>query len=122
MKNLFSLLLTLSILCTPFLSQANVAGNDVVGKWNYEVPYAPEGYEKGSMVFSEEDGELSGKVVFSDGYELSIKNLKVEGDELSCGIYVEGEYISIKMSISGGTMQGQVNTPDGALDISAVKE
>ncbi len=98
------------------------ADKDVVGNWKYEVPSAPYGYEKGTLVFSEKEGKLAGEVKFADGYKIDMKNVTYEAGVLKCGLYVDYEYVSVNAKIESGKMTGVVNTPDGEMKLSAEKQ
>lgn len=120
-------LMILTFLFAVVLGSANAAvskaSNDLVGSWKYEVPSAPYGYEKGTLVFSEKDGKLVGEVKFADGYKIDMKDVKMEeGGVLKCGLYVDYEYVSVKAKIEGTKMTGTVNTPEGEMKLTAEKQ
>ena len=94
---------------------------DVIGNWKYEVPSAPYGYEKGTLVFTEKEGKLVGEVKFADGYKIDMKNVTFENGELKCGLYVDYEYVSVKAKIEGNKMTGAANTPEGEMKLTAEK-
>lgn len=121
MKNL--LILAFFMAVTILNTQASVTANkDVVGSWKYEVAGAPYGYEKGTLVFAEKEGKLVGEVKFADGYKIEMKEVKIEeGGIVKCGLYVDYEYISVKVKLEGTKMTGSVNTPDGELKLKADK-
>jgi len=95
---------------------------DVVGNWKYEVPSAPYGYEKGSLVISEKEGKLAGEVKFADGYKIDMKTVAYEGGVLKCGLYVDYNYVSLKGKVEGIKIAGSVDTPDGELKLTAEKQ
>ncbi|HSO89270.1 MAG TPA: hypothetical protein VLQ91_22140 [Draconibacterium sp.] len=120
-------LMILTFLFAVVIGSANAvvsqASKDVVGNWKYEVPSAPYGYEKGTLVFSEKDGKLVGEVKFADGYKIDMKDVKMEeGGVLKCGLYVDYEYVSVKAKIEGTKMTGTVNTPEGEMKLTAEKQ
>lgn len=121
MKNL--VILAFLIAATILNVQASgTANKDVVGNWKYEVAGAPYGYEKGTLVFAEKEGKLVGEVKFADGYKIEMKEVKIEeGDVMICGLYIDYEYISVKIKLEGTQMTGSVNTPDGELRLKAEK-
>ena len=121
MKNL--LILAFFMAVTILNTEASVTANkDVVGSWKYEVAGAPYGYEKGTLVFAEKEGKLVGEVKFADGYKIEMKEVKIEeGGIVKCGLYVDYEYISVKVKLEGTKMTGSVNTPDGELKLKADK-
>ena len=117
------LILAFFMAVTILNTQASVTANkDVVGSWKYEVAGAPYGYEKGTLVFAEKEGKLVGEVKFADGYKIEMKEVKIEeGGIVKCGLYVDYEYISVKVKLEGTKMTGSVNTPDGVLKLKADK-
>ena len=93
----------------------------LVGEWKYEVPTAPYGYEKGVLILSEKEGKLAGEVKFEDGYKIDLKNITFEEGVFKCGLYVDYEYVSIKAKVDGKKMEGQVDSPEGEMKITASK-
>jgi len=117
----------LTFLFVIVIGSVNVASaqgkKELVGSWKYEVPSAPYGYEKGTLVFAEKEGKLVGEVKFADGYKIDMKDVKIEdGGVVKCGLYVDYEYVSVKAKIEGTKMTGTVNTPEGEMKISAEKQ
>ncbi len=119
-------LMILAFVVVSVIGSVNVslaAGNeDVVGSWKYEVPSAPYGYEKGTLIFTENEGKLVGEVKFADGYKIEMKNLTYENGELKGGLYVDYEYISINAKIEGNKMTGAAKTPEGEMKLTAEKQ
>lgn len=97
------------------------ANKEVVGEWKYEVPTAPYGYEAGTLIFTEKEGELAGQVKFADGYKIDLKKITYADGVLKCGLYVDYEYISIKAKVDGKTLTGAVDTPEGEMKVTAKK-
>lgn len=120
MKKLFVLTLLAAFAIT-LNAAPKTQKKDLLGKWKYESPAAPYGYEKGTLVFSEKEGELAGEIHFNDGSKASMSNVKLEEETLKCGLYVEGGYVVIEAKVDGKKMNGTVDTPDGKIDISAEK-
>ena len=107
---------------TGSLQAAVSQGNeDVVGEWNYEVPTAPYGYEKGVLILTEKEGQLAGQVKFADGYKIELKNLTYADKVFKCGLYIDYDYISLTAKIEGKKMTGTAKTPDGDMKLSADK-
>lgn len=94
---------------------------DVSGTWAYEAPTAPYEYSKGKLVFTEKDGNLEGKIKIGDK-EIAMRNIKVEGDNVSFGSYIQGEYVSIKLTLAKNAFTGTANSSEGALKLSGKKE
>lgn len=100
---------------------ASGATNDVVGTWNYEAPYAPYEYSTGKLIFAESGDKLTGKIKIGE-YEIEMRNVKAEGDKVSFGAYVEGEYVSIKISIKKKEFTGTASYSEGSIEVSGKKE
>lgn len=94
---------------------------DVVGTWNYEAPYAPYEYSTGKLIFSESGDKLEGKIKIG-AYEIEMRDVKADGEEISFGAYVEGEYVKIKATLKKGKLSGTANYSEGTIDVTAEKE
>src|SRR5210317_1384359 len=113
MKKLLILVLFFVAISGALNAAVSQANKDVVGEWKYEVPTAPYGYEKGSLIVTEKEGELAGEIKFADGYKVELKNLVFNDNVFKFGLYIDYEYISITVNIDGKKMKGTVNTPEG---------
>ena len=91
--------------------------NDAVGTWDYSAPNAPYEYSKGKLIITQGEDKLEGKVDI-DGYEMKLNSVKVEGDVLTFSLYVEGEYVSVKLTIKGDSLEGKASTSEGLLDVT----
>ena len=120
MKKLFILALLVAFAAT-LHAGPKTTKKDLLGKWKYEVASAPYGYEKGTLAFSEKEGELAGEVHFLDGSKVSMTKVTLENDVLKCELYVEGGYVTVEAKVDGNKMSGAVNTPDGKIDLKAEK-
>lgn len=99
------------------------AGNakDLVGTWNYEAPYAPYEYSTGKLIFTESGDKVEGKIKIGE-YEIDMRNVKVEGENVSFGAYIEGEYVSLKIALKKNTFAGTASYSEGSLEVSGEKE
>ena len=114
--------MSLAFLATTLLhATAMPAIKNVIGEWKFESPYAPDGYNKGSIVITEKEGVLAGEIKFADGTKVELKDVKFEENILKFGINVEYNYIPIKATFEGNKMKGAANTPDGDLSFEATK-
>lgn len=102
-------------------ASAYVNFNEIVGKWRYELPDAPGGYQKGIIDMTVKDDALVGEIHFSEENRVSLKDIVYEGNTLTCGVYVDYEYIKVKIVIKGNKMEGAVNTPEGVMVFNASK-
>ena len=121
MKKLLIFAFLVAIVAGTVNAGVATSNKDVTGEWKYEVPSAPYGYEKGTLVINEKEGKLVGEVKFEDGYKIELKNLSFAEGVFKCGLYVDYEYVSIKAKISGKDMTGAVDTPEGEMKLTAKK-
>jgi len=91
---------------------------DAVGTWEYSAPNAPYEYSKGKLIITQGEDKLEGKVDI-DGYEMKLNSVKVDGDLLTFSLYVEGEYVSVKLTINGDSLEGKASTSEGLLEVTA---
>ena len=73
------------------------------------------------MVFSENGDKIEGKIKIGS-YEIDMKNVKVEGNNVSFGAYVEGEYVSIKIELDKKNFKGTASYSEGSIDVTGSKE
>lgn len=92
----------------------------LVGTWNYKVEYAPEGYDKGQMVFSEKEGKVVGEIRM-EGYSIPVKNLELVEGQFKFGVEIEYGYIPITLKLEGDKLSGKANTPEGDMPILGTK-
>ncbi len=97
------------------------APKDVVGTWSYEAPYAPYEYSAGKLIFTEKDGKLEGVIKIGE-YDIDMRNVKLDGETLAFGTYVEGEYISVKVTIKKDTLSGTASYSEGSIEVTGKKE
>lgn len=94
-----------------------------VGSWAFSVDQAPWEYNRGTIVFEEnEEKELSGVIHFHTGQKLSIDKVSVEGSELIFDVNVDGYEVQSVVAISVDELTGYVMTPEGNMPFSATKE
>ena len=97
------------------------SAKDVVGTWKYEAPYAPYEYSTGKLIFSENGDKVEGKIKIGE-YEIDMRNVKVDGNNVSFGAYIEGEYVSIKITLKKNTFSGTANYSEGSMEVTGEKE
>ncbi|QGY47364.1 hypothetical protein GM418_27960 [Maribellus comscasis] len=93
----------------------------IVGEWKFNSPSAPYGYDKGSIIISEKDGNLAGEIKFADGYKMDLKKVNFEENTFTCSLYVDYELVEIKAEIKGTKMSGNANSSGGKMPFTADK-
>lgn len=101
--------------------QAEVKNKPLLGEWVYEVSDAPYGYEKGSLIFAEKDGQTTCVVKLEAG-ELAVSNLKVEKNKITFTTSVDGNSINVELTRDKNKLSGTVDSPDGPKTITALKK
>ncbi|QIA07843.1 hypothetical protein [Draconibacterium halophilum] len=117
------LLFVFVLFLTGNLAQATEVktNDDVIGEWKYEVPSAPYGYNAGTIVIEEKEGQLAGHIKLDDGYKIDLKEIAYSEEGLKCGLYVDYNYVTLKLKVDGENMKGMVSTPEGEMPITAKK-
>ena len=95
-------------------------GQDVVGTWDYFAPDAPYEYSKGKLIISRVEDELKG-LVNIDGYEIELDSLKFEDNILSFTLFVEGDFVAVRLTMKDDSFEGTASTSEGMLDVTGVR-
>jgi hypothetical protein len=123
MKKVF--LLTLLSLCAiSWLSaQNNKTGKDPVGKWNFQAPYAPEGFTGGIIEIKTVEKKLSTTMIFSSENKFEGDRVTLKNDSLKFDIYVEGEDVAVLLKLDGETkMSGKAVYSEGEVPLTLRRE
>lgn len=123
MKNLIQSFLLLAAIITISGNQlqASVKNKSLPGEWVYEVTDAPYGYEKGSLIFAEKDGQMTCVVKLEAG-ELAVNNLKIEDNKITFTTSVEGNSIRVALTRDKNKLTGTVDSPEGPKTMTALKK
>jgi len=125
MKNKILALLIITVFTIISASaQKTSQKKDPVGKWNFEAPYAPEGYTSGSIEVSLAEKKYSVSMSFTGSdYKFPCENAKVEKDSLFFSLYVEGESVLIRLKVEDAVkMTGEATYSEGTIPLTLVKE
>ena len=115
------LLFSLILMVSSAQVRAEVKNKTLLGEWVYEVSDAPYGYEKGSLIFAEKDGQMTCVIKLEAG-ELSTSDLKIEDNKISFVTSVDGSSINVALVKEKDKLTGLVDSPEGPKKISAVKK
>jgi len=121
MKNLLTIIFFITMV-SGTVNAANVQNNKAVkGEWKFEVTSAPYGYEKGVLSISEKKGILTGEIKFEDNYKIKLKKLIFADGVFTCCLYVDYDYISVKVKVVEEKMTGTVTATDEEMRLTAEK-
>jgi hypothetical protein len=101
-------------------SMQSVTKIDPSGIWDYEVE-AGEGTMTGEMTIKKSDDAYTVSIETTQFGTLELDNIKLDNNELTADIDMQGAVIDFKFEFEGDTMKGTVATPDGDMDITAKK-
>jgi len=115
------LMIILSINITA--AQTSKAKKDPVGDWKFEAPYAPESYTSGIITFSFAEKKYSAYMKFTGSdYKYPGANVKFERDSVFLSLYVESEYIAIRMKLEDNSkMSGKAVYSEGEIPLTLTR-
>ena len=95
-----------------------------VGKWKFEAPTAPEGYNAGNIIISFAENKYSTAVSMAGSdYIIPGDKTKVENNGVSFILLLEGTEIAITLKAESNTkMTGIALAPDGEIPLTLTKE
>ncbi len=101
--------------------KAEVKNKSLLGEWIYEVSDAPYGYEKGSLIFSEKDGQTVCVIKLEAG-ELPVNDLKIIKGKITFTTSVDGNPIHVELDRDKNKLSGKVDSPEGPKKLTAIKK
>lgn len=94
-----------------------------IGSWAFSVDQAPWEYSRGTIIFEQnEDEELTGKIHFHTGQQITIGKISLDGSEMTFDVNVDGYDVQSVVSVSVNELTGYVVTMDGNMSFVATKE
>ena len=108
--------MVVSVICFSLNSADN---KKAFGSWKVEVVNVFYEYLKSIMVISEVEGTLVVKIVLPDGSGIKVNNASLSGDVIKFTVPVEGYDVPFTGKISGNSMAGTVDSPEGKLEAKA---
>ena len=96
-------------------------GAAVAGKWKMTAQMPSGGEMKLDIEIKDESGKLSGTISPADGPVLPLQDVKLEGSELSFKVTADPGTYALKLTVSGNSMSGTFQGPDGSGKLSATR-
>ena len=114
------------LLLVPFAlkAQDNVKKHDLSGKWNFDAPYAPEGYTNGVITVGFENKKPVASLSFT-GYDYKIpgENVQASGDSLVFSVYVENQDVKVLLKMEDETkMTGKAVYFEGEIPLTLERD
>ena len=103
---------TLAFFCI-FGLLASAAASAVVGTWKVNAK-GPDGSEhRLNFEIKEDTGKLAGTLVTEEGATVPVRDMKLDGGELSFRIEAEGAVWAVKLTVAGNSMKGKYTAESG---------
>jgi len=105
-------------------AQNPASKSNTVGKWKFDAPYAPEGYNSGLIEVSFAENKYSALISFTGSdYKIAGEKVKVENDTVNFTVYIEGNDIAIKLKMDGDAkMAGKAVYVEGEIPLTLTRE
>ncbi len=123
MKNLvlLSSLILMFVLVSGFSNiESYKKHKKLIGTWNYEALDAPYQYQKGEIVFANEDKKLVGYIMIND-YKIDLEDIVAIKKNVTFKVNVEGEMVTFNINYKKKTMAGTATYSGGSIDITGTK-
>ena len=95
--------------------------NELAGIWNFSIKDAPEGYQEGSIEFSEKEGVIKGEMVTGNG-TFPMEHLKISKDTITYDLEVSSNVIQGILVKLKDSIAGKIITPQGDLVITGKRK
>ncbi len=124
MKNKILAILVITIFSAITLNgQAAPEKLNPVGQWSYAAPYAPEGYQTGTIEIGLTDGKYTASFsVTGSDYKMPAEKVKFENDVVTFLVIIEANQINISLKMeSEKKMTGKAVYSDGEIPLTLTK-
>ncbi len=121
MKLFLSIASLFLMVCSTSVVHAADLKKDLKGAWQYEATQAPYEYQKGQIVFYEEEGAAKVKIL-TNGETIKAKNLKVENNQVTFDFYVDYEYCKAVLKYNEKKLSGKVQTSEGDIPVTMTRK
>jgi len=94
-----------------------------VGQWSYSAPYAPEGYQSGTIEIGFADGKYAASFsVTGSDYKMPAEKAKFEKDIVTFIVMIEANQIDITLKMESETkMTGKAVYSEGEVPMTLTK-
>jgi hypothetical protein len=124
MKKIIPLILLLLFSISLVSAQTVKVKTSPVGRWKFEAPSAPEGYNSGSISISFAENKYSTAVSLTGSdYAIPGDKTKVENDSVTFTVLLEGTEIAISLKAENRIkMTGKAVYVDGEIPLTLTKD
>lgn len=115
------MLLSIIVLSSFTMADSFMGVKKILGEWEYSIPDAPYEYQKGVLVLTKVDGELSGEMIIG-GQGSAMEEIVYEKNNLKAVMQVQGEIVKFDLNFSKKTLEGTVSYSQGSMGITGTKK
>jgi len=122
-KILYPLIIISLFTISAVAQQGNKQNGKFFGTWKFDAPYAPEGYQSGTIVVAAEEKKPVATMSFT-GNEYKIPGEKViaNNDSVNFSIYLEGQDIKVLLKVENESkMSGKAVYSEGEVPLILTK-
>lgn len=120
--NLIALIVGATLLLNMAAAPSASLAYDPSGEWAYEVPM-PDGTNLSGKMTIEKEGASYKVIIYSDVYgTLNLKDVTMEEITMEANTNIEGDVIDFSFEFDGNTMEGEIYTPDGTIEMTAERQ
>jgi hypothetical protein len=122
-KILYTLVIISLFTVTAVAQQGNKQIIKSFGTWKFDAPYAPEGYQSGTIVVSVEEKKPVATMSFTGNeYKIPGEKVKASNDSVNFSIYLEGQDIRVMLKVEDETkMSGKAVYSEGEVPLVLTK-
>jgi hypothetical protein len=123
MKKTIPFILLFIMFSSALSAQTVKLKHDPIGKWTFDAPYAPYGYNTGTSDIGFNDTTYTVSMTFTEmGYSFTGDNVKARNDSLFFDMWIEGTPINISLAIEDDTLiKGVADYFEGAVPFTMKK-
>ena len=105
-------------------AQSSQGKKSPVGKWKFEAPFAPEGYNTGSIEISFKEDKYSTAISLTGAdFIIPGNKTKVENDTLSFSVMIDTEEVVVSLKAENDTkMTGKAVYSEGEIPLTLTRE
>jgi hypothetical protein len=106
-----------------FAQQGAGQKNNPVGKWQFEAPYAPEGYTTGTIIVGKAEQKTTATMSFTGSdYKIPGEDVKAVKDSVLFSVYVQGQDVKVMLKMESEIkMSGKAVYSEGEVPITLNK-
>jgi hypothetical protein len=122
-RNIFIFVIISVFSLTSFAQQGKGQKNNPVGTWKFEAPYAPEGYNSGTIILGNAEQKATATMSFTGNeYKISGEDVKAVKDSVFFSVYLQGQDVKVLLKMDTEVkMSGKAVYSEGEVPLTLNK-